>query len=142
RNGVLSGECLAAKTNGKPCAGNPHARFERGTWERSGLTATAPDSTNDVTTACNAKRGLEIFEQQKNGIAAVVLDVLMPDMDGRRLFGKIRELDESMLVVLYSNYGYTDMLAEWGVPKDTPYVIKGNEHELVDIIRNAQQKKE
>jgi len=96
----------------------------------------------DVTTACNAKRGLEIFEQQKNGIAAVVLDVLMPDMDGRRLLGKIRELDESMLVVLYSNYGYRDMLAEWGVPKDTPYVIKGNENELVDIIRNAQQKKE
>ena len=96
----------------------------------------------DVTTACNAKRGLEIFEQNKNGIAAVVLDVLMPDMDGRRLFGKIRELDESMLVVLYSNYGYTNMLAGWGVPKGTPYVIKGNEHKFVDIIRNAQQKKE
>src|SRR5271169_4590570 len=77
----------------------------------------------DVTTACNAKRGLEIFEQQKNGITAVVLNVLLPDMDGRRLFGKIRELDKCMLVVLYSNYGYTDMLAEWGVPKDTPYVI-------------------
>jgi len=92
----------------------------------------------DVITACNAKGGLEIFEQQKNRIAAVVLDVLMPDMDGRRLFGKIRGLDESVLVVLYSNYGYTDMLAEWGVPKGTPYVIKGNEHELVDIIRNAQ----
>jgi len=96
----------------------------------------------DVTTACNAKRALEIFEQQKNGITAVVLDVLLPDMDGRRLFGKIRELDKSMLVVLYSNYGYTDMLAEWGVPKDTPYVIKGNEHKLIDIIRNAQQKGE
>ena len=95
-----------------------------------------------VTTAGNAKRGLEIFEQQKNGIVAVVLDVHMPDMDGRRLFVKIKELDESMLVVLYSNYGYTDMLAEWGVPKNTPYVIKGNEHELVDIIRNSRQKKE
>ena len=94
----------------------------------------------DVTTAYNAKRGLEIFEQQKNGIAAVVLDVLLPDMDGRRLSGKIRELDDSMLIVLYSNYGNTDMLAKWGVPKDTPYVIKGNERELVDIIRNAQQK--
>ncbi|MCL5421257.1 MAG: hypothetical protein M1461_02115, partial [Nitrospirae bacterium] len=43
-----SGVCYAAKTNGKPCAGNPHARFERGTWERSGLTATAPDSTNET----------------------------------------------------------------------------------------------
>jgi DNA-binding NtrC family response regulator len=96
----------------------------------------------DVTTACSAKRGLEIFEQQNSGIAAVVLDVLMPDMDGRRLFGKMRELDESMLIVLYSNYGNTYMLTEWGVPRDTPYVIKGNEHELVDIIRNAQQKEE
>ena len=96
----------------------------------------------DVTTACNAKRGLEIFEQQKNGIAAVVLDVHMPDMDGRRLSVKIRELDKHMLIVLYSNYGYTDMLADWGVPKDTPYVMKGKEHELVDIIRNAQRKKE
>ena len=93
-----------------------------------------------VTTAGNAKKGLETFERQKNEIAAVVLDVHMPDMDGRRLSGKIRELDESTLVVLYSNYGYTDMLTEWGVPKDTPYVIKGNEHELVDLIRNAQQK--
>ncbi len=96
----------------------------------------------DVTTAGNAKKGLETFERQKNEIAAVVLDVLMPDMDGRRLFGKIRELDESMLIVLYSNYRNTDMLAKWGVPKDTPYVIKGNEHELVDIIRNSQQNEE
>ncbi len=95
----------------------------------------------DVATACNAKKGLEIFERQKNEIAAVVLDVLLPDMDGRRLSGKIRELDESMLIVLYSNYRNTDMLAKWGVPKDTPYVIKGNEQELIDIIRNAQQKK-
>jgi DNA-binding NtrC family response regulator len=95
----------------------------------------------DVTTACNAKRGLEIFEQQKDEIAAVVLDVLMPDMDGRRLFGKIRELDEGMLVILYSNYGNTNMLAAWGVPEDTHYVIKGNEHELIAIIRNARQKK-
>lgn len=66
----------------------------------------------------------------------------MPDMDSRILLGKIKELDKNMLVVLYSNYGYTDMLAGWGVPKDTPYIIKGNEHELVDIIRNMQQKKE
>src|ERR1700690_1516321 len=81
-----------------------------------------------VTTAGNAKKGLETFERQKNEIAAGVLHVIFPDMDGRRLSGKIRELDESTLVVLYSNYGYTDMLTEWGVPKDTPYVIKGNEH--------------
>ena len=96
----------------------------------------------DVITASNAKKGLETFERQKNEIAAVILDVHMPDMDGRILLGKIRELDRNMLVVLYSNYGYTDMLTGWGVPKDTPYIIKGNEHELVDIIRNAQQKKE
>ena len=88
----------------------------------------------DVTTAYNAKRGLEIFEQQKNEITAIVLDVHMPDMDGRIFFGKIKKLDESTLIIFYFNYGYTDMLAEWEVPTGTPYVIKGNEHELVDII--------
>ena len=82
------------------------------------------------------------YSSSKNGIVAVVLDVLMPDMDGRKLLGKIKELDESMLVVLYCNYGNTDMLTKWGVPKDTPYVIKDNEHELVAIIRNVHQKKE
>lgn len=96
----------------------------------------------DVITACSAKKGLEIFEQQKNRIAAVVLDVLMPDMDGRKLFGKIRELDESLFIVFYSNYGNTYILTKWGVPRDTPYVIKGNEHELVDIIRNVNQRAE
>lgn len=96
----------------------------------------------DVTTARSSKKGLDIFEQQKNRIAAVVLDVLMPDMDGRKLFGKIRELDESVLIVFYSNYGNTYMLTKWGVSKDTPYVIKGNEHELVDIIKNAHRKEE
>lgn len=40
----------------------------------------------DVTTACNAKKELEILKQQNNEIAAVVLDGYMPGMDGRILF--------------------------------------------------------
>lgn len=44
RNRAIPRASDIAKTVGKPCAGNPHARFERGIWKRGAVTAaTAPE---------------------------------------------------------------------------------------------------
>ena len=57
-----------------------------------------------VLEASDGKEGVEIFRENKNDIRAVLLDLTMPVMDGEETFRKLREIQETVPVILSSGY--------------------------------------
>jgi two-component system, cell cycle sensor histidine kinase and response regulator CckA len=57
-----------------------------------------------VITAPGGKHGLQIFEQERNRIDLVILDMIMPDMAGKDTFETLRLIDPSACVMLSSGY--------------------------------------
>jgi two-component system, OmpR family, response regulator ResD len=48
----------------------------------------------------NGKKGLEIFTQNKDGIDLILMDVMMPEMDGVSATKKIREISDVPIIML------------------------------------------
>ncbi len=57
-----------------------------------------------VLTASNGREGLEVFRARGNELAAVVLDLTMPEMSGEEAFREIRRLRADARVILSSGY--------------------------------------
>ena len=57
-----------------------------------------------VVTAENGNRGLEQFEKYKSTIEVIILDLVMPEMDGTRLLRHIRSLKSLIPVIVVSGY--------------------------------------
>ncbi len=62
----------------------------------------------DVITANDGKEGVEVFQQHKNDISLVLLDMTMPKMDGVACFSELRKLDPDVKVLLSSGYNEQD----------------------------------
>lgn len=56
----------------------------------------------ETLTAPNGRVGLELFSEKKDAIAIVITDITMPEMDGRELFRRIRELSPEIKVIFIS----------------------------------------
>lgn len=57
-----------------------------------------------IITAANGREALEIFKQEKN-FDLLLIDFMMPEMDGAELFGEVRKIDPEIKVLLASGYG-------------------------------------
>ncbi|TFH29605.1 MAG: PAS domain-containing sensor histidine kinase, partial [Promethearchaeota archaeon] len=62
--------------------------------------------------AQDGKEAIEIYREQKDQIAAIILDVVMPVMDGPACFHFLREENPAVNVVLMSGYAPTDQIKE------------------------------
>jgi signal transduction histidine kinase len=58
----------------------------------------------DVTVADNGIQGLECFKQAKGKFDLVILDMVMPEMNGKDCFFKLKEIDPAVKVILSSGY--------------------------------------
>jgi DNA-binding NarL/FixJ family response regulator len=47
---------------------------------------------------------LDIYQEQKDRISLVILDLIMPEMDGRRCLKEILQMDRSARVLIASGY--------------------------------------
>jgi len=61
-----------------------------------------------VTTACDGVEAVEIFGRLYDQIDAVLLDMTMPNMDGKVAFREIRRIDPDARVILSSGYNEQD----------------------------------
>lgn len=70
-----------------------------------------------VITAPGGREALQILDKQKDVIQLVILDMVMPDMDGGTTFERIRTIDPDMKVLLSSGYslnGHADKIVKKG----------------------------
>ena len=66
-----------------------------------------------VRTAANGLEGLEVFAAHTEEITCVVLDLMMPQMDGSEAFREMRRLRPNVRVVLSSGYSDYDVTARF-----------------------------
>ncbi len=58
----------------------------------------------NVLTAKDGREGIKIFEQKRDEISVVVLDMIMPGMSGKEVFQRLKEIDPKVKVILCSGY--------------------------------------
>jgi CheY-like chemotaxis protein len=61
----------------------------------------------DVILANSGSEAVEIYRSQGKEIELVILDMIMPDMDGGETYDQLRELDPEVKVLLASGYSMT-----------------------------------
>jgi two-component system cell cycle sensor histidine kinase/response regulator CckA len=96
-----------------------------------------------VLTAGGGEEAVEIYRQYKKEIAVVVLDIVMPDVGGREVFRRIREIDPAAQVIISSGYNQerdaTDLLKEGAVTfVQKPYRIASLVGTVGDVIEEKQ----
>jgi len=57
-----------------------------------------------VYSAKNGQEAIQIFEKSKNEIDLVLLDMIMPDMDGKKTFNKLKKIKPDVKVLLSSGF--------------------------------------
>ncbi len=65
-----------------------------------------------VRTACGGPRALDIFRKDHERIDLVILDMIMPQMSGGKVFGLLREIDPRARVLLSSGYSIDSQAKE------------------------------
>lgn len=66
-----------------------------------------------VITANNGKHALEVYKANQYEIDVVLLDLIMPEMDGRKCLGEILRIDPQAKVILVSGYSAGGPAEEW-----------------------------
>jgi CheY-like chemotaxis protein len=57
-----------------------------------------------VITARDGKSAIELFERERAAIDLVLLDLVMPVMSGQETFGRLRQIDPCLQIILISGY--------------------------------------
>ena len=66
----------------------------------------------DVIEAPSGSAAVEIFQGKKAAIDLVILDVVMPGMDGGETFERLQSIDPDVRVLLTSGYGFNKRAEE------------------------------
>jgi CheY-like chemotaxis protein len=66
-----------------------------------------------IVQAADGAEGLQKFIEQKGDIAAVLMDLTMPRLDGREAFQQIKAIDPEATVVLMSGYAEPERASGW-----------------------------
>ncbi len=91
----------------------------------------------EVITAADGLEGLELYRKHQERIDGVVLDMIMPKMDGKEVFLELKEMDDSVNVMLisgYSNDGEIKKLTE-----ENNLLFLRKPFKIDEMVRNVQQ---
>lgn len=66
----------------------------------------------EVFLAENGREAVEIFQKEPAAIDLVILDMIMPEMNGRDTFAKMREIDKNCQVIISSGFSKDESLDE------------------------------
>jgi CheY-like chemotaxis protein len=58
----------------------------------------------EVITAGNGREGVDTFRRNRGEISIVILDLIMPVMDGRKAFEEIRRIDPESKIVISTGF--------------------------------------
>lgn len=66
----------------------------------------------DVLEARSGKEAVEVYKKNKYKVDMVILDMIMPDMDGGRAYEQMKEINPDVKVILTSGYGPDSQVTE------------------------------
>jgi PAS domain S-box-containing protein len=87
--------------------------------------------------ANNGGRALEIFMERKGEIAAVLLDLTMPELSGDEVLERMRHLDSGVPVIISSGYSEADVTARIGRHGCAGFLQKP--YEVVQLVTTFSQ---
>jgi PAS domain S-box-containing protein len=90
--------------------------------------------------ARSGAEAIEIFKQEKGSFGLAILDIQLPDMDGKKLFEKLKALNPGLKVLISSGYDEKTVLQGFGAggPEgfiQKPYWIDTLEEKVNKILR-------
>lgn len=63
-------------------------------------------------TASNGAEAIEVFSKYKDEIDAVILDMVMPDINGDKVFKHLREIQSDIKILLSTGYSEDESIEE------------------------------
>ncbi len=91
-----------------------------------------------VLTAHDGRAALEMFQRHQDGIAAVILDLTMPNMDGDECFHELRRLCTNVRVILSSGYNEQELRQRFAGRGFAGFIQKPyRQSELIAKLRDA-----
>jgi len=66
----------------------------------------------NVLVAKGGKEAIQAFKKNHDKIDMVILDMIMPDMGGGEVYGKLKEIDPDIKVLLSSGYSLNEQATE------------------------------
>lgn len=67
----------------------------------------------DALVAADGEVGVQVFEQHRGDISAILLDLTMPKLDGQQCLKKIREVDPMIPVILSSGFSEEEAMKQF-----------------------------
>ena len=66
----------------------------------------------DVLEADSGKMGIDLYKKEQNRISAVILDVIMPEMDGVQIFKALKKINPDIAVLVSTGYASNKQTVE------------------------------
>jgi PAS domain S-box-containing protein len=89
-----------------------------------------------VITAGNGKEALDIFMSQSGKIALVILDLIMPEMDGRQCLNEVLRIDPKTKVIIASGHSVNGNAEEIFLSRAKAFVEKP--YDIKDLLKNVR----
>ena len=92
----------------------------------------------EVRTATDGREAVEVFRQHQDEIIGVVLDLMMPNMDGEETLRELRRIREDVKVVFSSGYHEQDVAERLADTSFAGFVKKPyTSKSLIELLRQA-----
>jgi YesN/AraC family two-component response regulator len=96
-----------------------------------------------VITASGGEEAVKAFQNHNNGIDIIILDMIMPGMDGLKTYELLKNIDPNIRVILASGYSYNELAEEILSLGCDAYIQKPfNLNQISRIIRELLDKRE
>ncbi|HDD44395.1 MAG TPA: hybrid sensor histidine kinase/response regulator [Candidatus Desulfofervidus auxilii] len=95
-----------------------------------------------VIMANDGKEAIEIYQKNKKDIQLVILDIIMPGMNGKEVYETLRTIDPKIKVIISSGYSFNNQINEILKQECVAFIQKPfSLKELSQIIREVLDKK-
>lgn len=93
----------------------------------------------NVLSAGSGEEAIEIYKKSRSSIDLIILDMIMPGMDGDETYNRLKEINPKIRVILSSGYGVNDLDSEilncaFDGFIQKPFNIKQLTHKIREIL--------
>ena len=88
--------------------------------------------------ARNGREAIEVFAKKKDEISCILMDLTMPELDGREALAEIRKIDPNIPIIITSGYCEHDIVSKFTNEKISGFLQKPyNLEDIISVIETA-----